>query len=244
MPIIAIKGRPRTGKSLLMTRLGFENYKNGHKVFSNYSVIYGKKVTIETMLTMPFQIVDRDFKTLLVQEADKIFDSSKPTSEVNRLLRSLVGQSGKRNLSIFYDTQYLNKVSRDLTTLTEMVIVSSVYVNSGNKEPICFEYEFYEFDGTNLTEYLGMKRFPVNEMKIYFMMYDTFEPTAPIWNYEEQKMSLDDKIVEMQASSKKQIQEDKELSDEELEQKYNIKIKKKITSESEYTDDLIKKVVE
>lgn len=211
MPIIGIIGKPRTGKGLIETRLGYDNFKKGHKVDGNYSTIYGRKVTIETMLTSPFQSVDRDFKTLLIQEADKIFDRMKMTSEVNRLLRSLVGQSGKRNLSIYWDTQYLHRVSPDLVDLTEMLIASSVYIDSKTKESICFEYDFFEFDGRRITEDKGTMRFTKYDMAPYYMMYDTYEPTAPIWNYEEQKMKLDDEIIDMK--EKERLRNAKPYSD-------------------------------
>ena len=192
--IIGIIGDPRTGKTLIMTKLAYENYtdrKNPHTVFGNYVTAFGKYVEVEEMLAMPFSNVDRDFKTLLIQEADKVFDRTKASSNVNRFLRSLTGQSGKRNLSIFYDTQFPYSVDTALTRMTELVIECQCYINRDTKEAVAFQYKFIK---AKTEEVLADKIFPASIMKPYYDMYNTYDPTAPIVDYKSKSQDVIDII--------------------------------------------------
>lgn len=186
MTVIAFVGRPRTGKTLFMTFFAYNNYQKGHIIFSNYRMNFpSHKLDVYDMLNIPFDDVDRYPKTLCIQEADKIFDSRRSSRSENVLLSSLTGQSGKRNLDIFYDTQFFNRIDDSLRKVTEMIITSRCYYQKTNKEdiPIAFEYsitDVYEYLEKGIDYKPKKITVPALLLKPYFKMYDSYEATEPI----------------------------------------------------------------
>jgi hypothetical protein len=187
MTVIAIEGKPRTGKTLLMTILAFADCINGSEIFSNYTMKFSQhpKMDVYDMLQIPFNDVDRNPKSLCIQEADKIFDSWQRTEE-NRLLSSLTGQSGKRNLNIYYDTQFYTRVQKSLRAVTEFKFLCSCYVRADTKQPVGFEYTLGESLGNDTFGVISKIRLPVdtkiNGYRIdqYYNMYDSYETTQPL----------------------------------------------------------------
>ena len=177
MTVIAFVGKPRTGKTLHMTIMAHDDYQKGYKIFSNYQLNFPhKRLSVESMLKIPFDDVERNPKTLCIQEADKVFDSRRSMRNENVLLSSLTGQSGKRNLNIYYDTQFFNRIDSSLRDVTEYMIVSSVYVDSLTKEPICFEYTMIDLYDYSQKHY----KIPVPIIRPFFNMYDSYATTKPI----------------------------------------------------------------
>lgn len=187
MTVIAFVGKPRTGKTLTMTTFGYEDYKlRQHEIFANYWVKFSQhpKMDVYDMLNIPFTDLQRNPKTLLIQEADKIFDSWLRTEE-NRLLSSLTGQSGKRNLNIYYDTQFYTRIQKALRAVTDLKIEMSSYIDKHTKNPIAFEYSIQEqidFDVFHETHHFIL---PINSIihgmaiSDYFKQYDSYEVTQP-----------------------------------------------------------------
>lgn len=177
MTVIAFVGKPRTGKTLGMTQYAYTNYIKGHTIFANYKLGFpSKRLSIEEMLQIPFNDVDRNPKTLCIQEVDKIFDSRRAMTEANKNLSSLTGQSGKRNLDILYDTQFFSRVERSLRQVTEYVVLCSCYIDSATKNPIAFEYEWEDmFDGR-------VKKIviPAPILEPFYNLYDSYEATRPV----------------------------------------------------------------
>lgn len=180
MTIIMVVGKPRTGKTLLVTALGKDYFDLGHEILANYTLNFPfTPVTSTDMLKIPFADIDRHPKTLLIQEADKIFDSWSKSNE-NRLLSSLTGQSGKRNLNIFYDTQFFTRIQKSLRDVTEYVIQTNLFSDDkGN--PLVFQYEFIDVYAYERDPYYKpvKKLIPVDVMERYFKLYNTYQPQKP-----------------------------------------------------------------
>lgn len=176
MTVIAFVGKPRTGKTLHMTMFAHSDFMQGFSIFANYKLNFQYTfVTPDDMLKIPFEDVERNPKTLCIQEADKIFDSRRSMRNENVLLSSLTGQSGKRNLNIYYDTQFYNRIDSSLRDVTEYVILSSVYINP-RKEPLCFEYTMRDMHDLSERTY----KIPVPLAKPFYYMYDSYQTTKPI----------------------------------------------------------------
>lgn len=177
MTVIAFVGKPRTGKTLHMTIMAYSDYTNGHKIYSNYHLSFPHtRMTVNEMLQIPFDDVEREPKTLCIQEADKVFDSRRSMRNENVLLSSLTGQSGKRNLNIYYDTQFWNRIDMSLRDVTEHLITSTVYVDGMTKIPICFEYTAIDLYDMSSKTY----KIPAIVMEPFYKMYDSYQTTKPI----------------------------------------------------------------
>src|SRR6185503_2543947 len=134
MTVIPFVGKHRTGKTLHMTIMAYNDYKNGYQIFSNYKLMFPHQyLTVYEMLRITMTDNDRNNKTLCIQEADKIFDSRSAMRGQNKLLTSLTGQSGKRNLNIYYDGQFWNRFDSGLRYVTEYVCSCSVLIDNRTK---------------------------------------------------------------------------------------------------------------
>lgn len=176
MTVIIFSGPPRTGKTYLMTWIANDFHrKEQHRVYANYQLNFPfERVNLFDMLDIPFAVMDRDKKTLCIQEADKIFDSRSSSRQENKLLSSLTGQSGKRNLNILYDTQFENRIDNGLRYVTEHVIYSQPpFLHPITKQPILFNYIYVDVYGH--TE----KPFSIPALQEKYDLYDSYEATEP-----------------------------------------------------------------
>jgi len=176
--IIGFIGMPRTGKTLFMVFHAFNMFKLGHQISANFALkspFEFTRMNPYDMLKIPFSVMDRDNETLLIQEADKWFNSRRSMSNENYLLGGLTGQSGKRNLNILWDTQFPHLVDNQLRNITEVVYHSSVFVDSQTKEPLAFQYTRETPNDINI-----LPPIPVTFFKPFFDMYDSYEPTATL----------------------------------------------------------------
>lgn len=181
MTVICWEGKPRTGKTLGMVFYAFNNHANlGFETFSNFDLNWKHtKMDIYDILEIPFNDVERNPKQLMLQEADKWFDSWLKTEE-NRLLSSLTGQSGKRNLEILYDTQFYSRIQKSLRRVTDMVISCSCYVDRITKKPLVFEQLWQEPDANeNLIPKRKPVLIPAKVLEPFYNMYNSYETTRP-----------------------------------------------------------------
>lgn len=178
MTVIQFEGLPRTGKTLFMTFHGHTDFLNGYEIFSNYKLMFDHSMLSPyDMLKIPFDDVDRHPKTLMIQEVDKWFDSRRSMRNENVYLSSLTGQSGKRNLNIYVDTQYPRRVDTAIRDIIEYKYHAMVYIDSRTKEPLAFKYTMTDADDNILRE---LPPIPAIYLKPYYDMYDSYEATQPI----------------------------------------------------------------
>jgi len=178
MTSIAFVGPPRTGKTLFMTFHGYMNQQAGHEIFANYKLSFPHTLMSPyDMLKIPFNDVDRHPKTLLISEASKWFEARRSMRNENVLLSSLTGQAGKRNLDIFIDDQYFERIERELRRSMEYIYHCMVYVDSKTKIPLAFEYHREDmYSG----QYFKLPIIPATVLEPFYSMYDTYAPTIPM----------------------------------------------------------------
>ena len=178
MTIIGFIGKPRTGKTLLMVFMAYTNFVNGHEIMANFLLkepFKFKRMSPYDMLKIPYTTVDREKKTLLIQEADKWFNARRSMRAENTLLGGLTGQSGKRNLNIYWDTQFPHLVDNQLRLVTEIIFHANVIIDDKTNEPLAFQYLREDIDGMT-----KLAPIPAILMQPYYSMYDSYEATATI----------------------------------------------------------------
>lgn len=200
--IIGVIGKPRMGKTLFLTMLGYldlmaksilENatvqsldkiflrilgyneFSMPRKIFANYAIAYDYTgYNLDDVLSIKHMKMDISAKTFLMQEAGKWFDSRNSMSPENRDLINFTGQSGKRETNLYYDDQFITRIDRGLRDVTEKTYVANC-VRNPSGEPILFEYE--EYGGYFLYPTNRTLKFPAFWMQQFYEMYDTRQAT-------------------------------------------------------------------
>lgn len=178
--IIGFIGAPRTFKTCFMVFHAFQTFVEGADILSNVTLkppfVYTKMTPYE-MLKIPFTNMDREKKTLLIQEADKWFNAMRSMRNENVLLGSLTGQSGKRNLSILWDTQFPRKVDNQLRDVTDMVYHCEVpYIDAKTKDPLAIQFTKEDSLGNETR----LPLIPETFFRPFYNMYDSYEPIVPM----------------------------------------------------------------
>lgn len=176
---------PRMGKTLRLTWLGYNDYKAGHKVFANYP-LYFPHIRLnqpQDILDVGFTEMERSSKTFLIQEADKWFDSRRSMRTENVLLSSFTGQSGKRNIDVYWDTQFPTRVDKGLWDITEW-LVRAECIYDDDKNPLLFRYDWANvfYPSKSFSEV-----FPsvlIEDMGLY-QLYDSYKATMPLVKKDE-----------------------------------------------------------
>lgn len=178
MTISAIIGKPRTGKTLFLTAIGRHDFENNRKIFSNYSLSFPHTIfTIDDLLSISTMEMEISPKTVLIQEASKWFDSRRAMKKENVLLSSFTGQSGKRDIDIYYDDQFMTRIESGLRDVTDYSFMSNCIYDKF-KTPQLFVYEMY---GGYFKYPLNRRiKIPASLMEKYYEMYNTREPTKPL----------------------------------------------------------------
>ena len=106
-------GKQGSGKTCLITKLCFDNYQEGVKIYSNYS-LFGLPYTKITLVTL-LDMLDQDQKGLndsiiLIDEIHIYLDSLDFMRKNNRRLQIFFSQLRKRNILLLGTTQYLMNV--------------------------------------------------------------------------------------------------------------------------------------
>jgi hypothetical protein len=174
----AIIGRPRTGKTLFLTMSARVDYEKKRKIYSNYSLSFPHtKYDINDLLTISTLEMEISPKTVVMQEASKWFDSRRSGRNENVLLSSFTGQSGKRDIDIYYDDQFMTRIDKGLRDITDISFLSNC-VRDKDRNPLIFEYEM--FNGYFMGSTGKTIRIPAQYMMQFYEMYNTREPTQPL----------------------------------------------------------------
>jgi len=165
----------------MVARIDYENKK---KIYANYDLKFPHtKFDMEDMLSIASMEMDIEPKTYVIQEASKWFDARRSSRKENTLLSSFTGQSGKREIDIYYDDQFVTRIDRGLRDITDYSFISNC-VRDANKNPLIFEYEMY--NGYFLSPTGKTIRFPAQWMQQFYDMYDTRQPTFANYQLERQ----------------------------------------------------------
>lgn len=184
MVVVGVIGKPRTGKTLFLTMIGSNDYKNGRKIYSNYWLDFPyEKYDIENLLSIASMEMDINPKTVLMQEASKWFDSRRSGRRENVLLTSFTGQSGKREIDIYYDDQFVTRIDRGLRDVTDFTFLSDIVLGQDRK-PILFTYTmfggYFMYQTGRVLKFPAKKVMDFEGMEHYYDKYKTREPTQSL----------------------------------------------------------------
>ena len=158
--------------------IAFFDYLAGRKIYSNYTLSFPHTLyDIDDLLSISTMEMELSPKTVVMQEASKWFDARRSGRNENVLLTSFTGQSGKREIDIYYDDQFMTRIDRGLRDITDYSFISDCQ-RRPDKTPMIFSYEKYYgyfVYPTNKTFH-----FPANYMEQFYEMYNTRQPTAPL----------------------------------------------------------------
>ena len=158
----------------------------GRKIYSNYDLTFPHvKYDIEDLLSIATMEMDISPKTVVMQEASKWFDARRSGRRENVLLSSFTGQSGKREIDIYYDDQFITRIDRGLRDITDFSFLSEV-LRDNSKQPILFSYTMYggyfAYPLNRTLKFLAKEIEGINfpSLEKYYDMYNTRQPTQAL----------------------------------------------------------------
>lgn len=190
MVTTGIIGKPRTGKTLYLCMMAYFDYLAGRKIWTNFPVYFPpipNNVAPTPLEIEDIQgIVDMEMeispKSVFIQEASKWFDARRSMRKENVLLSSFTGQSGKREIDIYYDDQFPTRIDMGLRDITDYTMIPEA-LPSHPMKPFVFRYHqyagYFDFDMSRSVVY------PAQFMESFYPLYDTRKPTMPLERIKE-----------------------------------------------------------
>ena len=176
--IIGIVGDIGSGKTLILTAfLYYDFLVDNKKIYANYGLKF-KHITLD------FSIIEKLFDENLNKEIDfaidemHIFmDSRTSAKKKNRILSYWILQTRKRNIDLFYSTQFFGQVDKRLRDATSFKIECN---NLGSeKNPIFLFSLFKRINVDSLDDWIKIKDFTLKNCVNYYKLFDTFELINP-----------------------------------------------------------------
>lgn len=139
--IVGFVGKMGSGKTLSLTRQVYKEYKRGKLIISNvhFSFPY-KPITIEMLLNYDLDDSELQNCVVVLDEAHVYLDSRASVSKKNRIISMFLTQTRKKNVHLYYTTQFFDQVDKRLRKNSEVIIQckSTKY----KKMTIVFNYWF------------------------------------------------------------------------------------------------------
>ena len=111
-----------SGKTLSLCRQVYREYKKGKKVISNMHFNFPyTPLTIEMLLEYDREDTDLQDCVLVIDEAHIYLDSRTSVSKKNRIISMFLVQTRKKNVHLYYTTQYFDQVDKRLRQNSDVV---------------------------------------------------------------------------------------------------------------------------
>ena len=128
MQIIAVVGSMGSGKTLLMTYLAFQDFKDGRNVFSNY----GLKFKFEPFNRKFLENYSNDGSglmdcTVCADEFHIWFDSRNSMSKSSKMISYMINQCRKRSVDFMFTTQTIEQVDIRLRRAISLIAYPKLY---------------------------------------------------------------------------------------------------------------------
>lgn len=124
---LSIRGN---GKTATMTYLLYEKYYvEGLKTYTNYKTLFSEYVSTEELGDVIFNNNDDNIKGIGIDEIQIFYDSYSRVSKKSKYFInvSLIQQSRKKNVDIFYTIQRLRDLEKRIRTQTDLYLVPVKY---------------------------------------------------------------------------------------------------------------------
>lgn len=173
--IVGIIGKRGCGKTLTMAKTVIDMLKKGKTIYTNFHL---NKKYIDKKYHKKIHLLDneffknyKDFKlyncALFIDEIYVYIDSRTSSSKRNRLWSYFINQTRKRDVDLYYTTQFFRQVELRLRENTEIFIYPQIIKQDTTTivSDVIYSYE-------NTLKRIGVERFVGND---YFNVYDTDE---------------------------------------------------------------------
>lgn len=230
MPLIGTIGNPRTGKTLIdskiMKKLVDLSISKGYKIGTDrfYSSNHHYLDYLQPLITFlkePVDMMNIKLPQLYsgVTELDELYvwleSRGSGSNSVNKILSQVAFQSGKSGYDILWSAQLSSSVDKRIRLLTDYFIVALTPTQNN------FRYAY-----VSANRIIRFK-WPKKDASLYYKFYDTRERIMPIEVEQEMRLKeankttteqLKDAVDSVEESAIKVIQEDKKLSEDERNQ--------------------------
>lgn len=194
MALYGIVGEMRSGKTLLMTLLGYNEKRRGNIILANYNPIYRDHYLKAEDVQNAIEEKNADFFkgcTLLIDEIHIWMDARASMKKKNVAISYFVTQSGKLDTTVYWTSQYMRQVDIRLKLNTQILYRTYRYGKNkitgklerlkqdDKRTDFIIKVERYEQIETLRSH--GFKKvgeFWITKPQKYFKLYDTKETVA------------------------------------------------------------------
>lgn len=127
------------GKTLSATFLGYQAYKDGRKVYTNYYTTFSEMVTLNELLTL-FKDGELDNVLVILDEAQVyLMNTGVKAKTLKEIINLFIAQTRKRNVDIIVTTQRYKNLHRQLRVQCDLVLIPLKYHlnESGRMSDLC-----------------------------------------------------------------------------------------------------------
>lgn len=184
--------------------IAFFDYLAGRRIWANFPLYFPpipnnvmpRMLEIEDVLSIVDMEMEISPKSVFIQEASKWFDARRSMRKENVLLSSFTGQSGKREIDIYYDDQFPTRIDMGLRDITDFTMIAEA-LPAHPLKPFVFRYHqfagYFDYDMNRSVVY------PASFMMEFYKLYDTRKPTTPL----EKLKELEEKTKEKRGRPRK-----------------------------------------
>lgn len=168
------------GKTATMTYLLYSQYDNkGYKTYTNYPKKYSVFKKTEELADVILNDNDREIKAVGIDEIQVFYDSYSKTSKKSKYFDNitLIQQSRKKNLDVYYTVQRLKDLERKIRSQTDFFLLPIKYHERTKKR--CYIDRCKRNDHAFIVYDVGTGRKVANfRVKDIVDLYDQFSVVA------------------------------------------------------------------
>jgi hypothetical protein len=184
--IIGIEGFLGDGKTIYMVRCAKIDHKNGRKIYANFHL---KNIPYIPLNINDFLLTENADKfkncTILIDEITLFMDCRRSSRKENIAISTLLRQSRKRSIDIYYTCQNLDETDLRLSRYTSIFVIAQRcygYDMNGSLKEIDNYRQYIIIDTRQRTENIKRMNMDISQ---YYDYYDTDEIIESI--YENKK---------------------------------------------------------
>lgn len=192
--IVGFIGNRGSGKTASMTRFLYAKYRQGYKIYSNYTLNFPhEKYTLKDIEGYAHSNKKFENSIFAVDEIHVYLDSRVSGRKINRVFSYFVTQTRKKDIDLYYTTQFPRQVDIRMKIHTDMCVTcrskSLVWKYENTKPKIYNNYTYTGKEYRVLTKiYLTVIEFGYDGDRIknmefwankWFKYYDTSEVIIP-----------------------------------------------------------------
>jgi len=210
--LVTALGRLGTGKTLILTKLGYIGFKEGKEVYADYHLKFDY-THINTLLDIT-NIEDTKNKIFLFDECWISADSREFMSKQNILISRFMLQSRKKNFDVISSAQDIGQIERRIRLVNDIILLPEILNREDNNDPkskpIEIVVEKYHKDVSGNYNFTNKTIYDVRGV---CDLYDTSEIIKPM---DTQKIYVDEFKKKYKDIIKRYMNDERKMSKKEL----------------------------